>query len=179
MSCNGGLDSPLGDGCRVEVRVVTWQGRDVIKAPGSALFRQGEGWAVLRVRDRRAELRPVEVGHRGEHEAEIRSGLAVGDQVIVHPPEDLEPGAKVKPRDQARAGPRQAQHAFRGNRLRRKAPIPDSGEDRGTPSYRAARRMVRPRTTTTSPLAVGEHHSGRAARSAAAASGRPFERSST
>ena len=89
----------LGDGYRVEVRVVTWEGSDVIKVPASALFRQGNGWAVFLVRGRRAELRPVGVGHRGELEAEIRSGLARGDTVIVHPPEDLEPGAKVKPRD--------------------------------------------------------------------------------
>jgi HlyD family secretion protein len=88
----------LGDGYRVDVRVVTWQGSDVVKVPGSALFRQGNGWAVFLVRDRRAELRSVEVGHRGELEAEIRSGLAPADTVIVHPPEDLERGAKVKQR---------------------------------------------------------------------------------
>jgi HlyD family secretion protein len=88
----------LGDGYRVEVRVVTWEGSDLIKVPGSALFPQGNGWAVFLVRGRRAERRPVEVGHRGELEAEIRSGLARGDKVIVHPPDELEPGAKVKPR---------------------------------------------------------------------------------
>ena len=86
----------LGDGYRVEVRVVTWQGKDVVKVPGSALFRQGEGWAVFRAKDRRAEQKSVEVGHRGELEAEIRSGLDPGDKVVVHPPEDLRPGAKVK-----------------------------------------------------------------------------------
>ena len=86
----------LGDGYRVEARVVTWQGNDVLKVPGSALFRQGDGWAVFRVKDRRAELKSVEVGHRGELEAETRSGLSPGDTVIVHPPEDLRPGAKVK-----------------------------------------------------------------------------------
>ena len=88
----------LGDGYRVEVRVVTWQGNDVVKVPGSALFRQGNGWAVFRVADRRAELETVDVGHRGELEAEIRSGLSSGDTVIVHPPENLKPGAKLKPR---------------------------------------------------------------------------------
>ncbi|HMA18894.1 MAG TPA: efflux transporter periplasmic adaptor subunit, partial [Thermoanaerobaculia bacterium] len=88
----------LGDGYRVEVRVVTWQGNDVVKVPGSALFRQGNGWAVFRVRDRRAELESVDVGHRGELEAEIRKGLEPGEKVIVHPPEDLKPRAKVKAR---------------------------------------------------------------------------------
>ena len=88
----------LGDGYRVEVRVVTWQGSDAVKVPGSALFRQGDGWAAFLVNGRRAELHAVEVGHRGEREAEIRKGLSPGDTVIVHPPEDLKPGAKVKPR---------------------------------------------------------------------------------
>jgi HlyD family secretion protein len=91
----------LGDGYRVEVRVVTWQGNDVVKIPGSALFRQGAGWGVFRVRGRRAELRSVDVGHRGELEAEVHSGLDPGDTVIVHPPEQLKPGAKVKPRSDA------------------------------------------------------------------------------
>ena len=88
----------LGDGYRVEVRVVTWQGADVVKVPGSALFRQGNGWGVFRVRGRRAELESVDVGHRGELEAEIRRGLSSGDTVIVHPPENLQPAAKVKVR---------------------------------------------------------------------------------
>ncbi|HSE63812.1 MAG TPA: HlyD family efflux transporter periplasmic adaptor subunit [Thermoanaerobaculia bacterium] len=88
----------LGDGYRVEVRVVTWQADDVVKVPGSALFRQGNGWAVFRVADRRAEIKTVDVGHRGELEAEIRSGVSSGETVIVHPPEDLKPGAKVKVR---------------------------------------------------------------------------------
>lgn len=88
----------LGDGYRVEVQVVTWQGEDVVKVPGSSLFRHGNGWAVFRVEGRRAELRAVVVGHRGELEAEVRSGLDPRDTVIVHPPEELEPGAKVKPR---------------------------------------------------------------------------------
>jgi len=91
----------LGDGYRVEVRVVTWEGSDVVKVPGSALFRQGTGWAVFRVRGRGAELRSVDVGHRGELEAEVRSGLEPGDTVIVHPPEQLKPGLKVKPRSEA------------------------------------------------------------------------------
>ena len=36
----------LGDGYRVEVRVVMWESPSVLKVPTSALFRHGEQWAV-------------------------------------------------------------------------------------------------------------------------------------
>src|SRR4030095_12373918 len=36
----------LGDGYRVEVRVVQWKDDDVLKVPVGTLFRQGDGWAV-------------------------------------------------------------------------------------------------------------------------------------
>jgi HlyD family secretion protein len=85
----------LGDAYRVEVRIVIWEGRDVVKVPTSALFRQGQQWAVYRVVDGRAQRMSVEVGHRTGQEAEIVTGLSVGDRVIVHPGDALKPGAHV------------------------------------------------------------------------------------
>ena len=41
----------LGDGYRVEVRIVLWQEDDVLKVPVGALFRQGDGWAVFVVEE--------------------------------------------------------------------------------------------------------------------------------
>ena len=40
-------DAPLGEGYRVEARIVTWEGANVLKVPLSALFRHGSGWAVF------------------------------------------------------------------------------------------------------------------------------------
>ncbi len=85
----------LGDGYRVEVRVVTWQAGDVLKAPAGALFRQADGWAAFAVEAGRAALKRVEVGHRNDLEAEVKSGLEAGDRLVVYPPDGLEPGAKV------------------------------------------------------------------------------------
>jgi HlyD family secretion protein len=88
----------LGDGYRVEVRVVVWEGPDVVKAPTSSLFRQGEKWAVFVAKGGRARLRAVEVGQRNGLEAQILSGLAAGDRVVVHPSDTLRDGGRVRPR---------------------------------------------------------------------------------
>ena len=46
----------LGDGYRVEVRVVIYERDDALKIPTSSLFRHGEGWAVFAVDGGRARL---------------------------------------------------------------------------------------------------------------------------
>lgn len=90
----------LGDGYRVEVRIVVWEGESVLKLPTSALFRGPDGaWAVFAVEDGRAVRRPVEVGRRNGLEAEVHSGLAEGDSVIVHPSDSVEDGIEVKQRE--------------------------------------------------------------------------------
>ena len=44
----------LGDGYRVEVRVIVWQDPRVLKVPVGSLFRRGESWAVFVVENGRA-----------------------------------------------------------------------------------------------------------------------------
>jgi HlyD family secretion protein len=68
----------MGDGYRVEARPVLWQADDVLKAPQGAVFRHGDRWATYRVSGGIAPLAPVEVGHRGDTEVEILSGLSPG-----------------------------------------------------------------------------------------------------
>ena len=88
--------APLGDGFAVEVHILTWSSDSVLQAPTSALFKQNDGWAVIAVRDGRASVRPVQVGHRGPQQAEITGGLAEGDVVVAHPGPSLKDGARVK-----------------------------------------------------------------------------------
>src|SRR6516164_8897519 len=52
----------LGDGYRVEARIVVWEGDSVLKAPAGAFFRHGDAWAVFRNLKGRARMTPVEVG---------------------------------------------------------------------------------------------------------------------
>ncbi len=96
------LDDPrsewqaLGDGYRVEMRVVLWQSDDVLQVPMSALFRGPNGeWTVFADVDGAAHATPVEIGHRNGQAAEVVSGLAAGDRVIVHPPDSVEDGTRI------------------------------------------------------------------------------------
>lgn len=88
----------LADGFRVEVRAVVWEGKDVLKVPTSALFRDAEGWAAYVEKDGKATKRRLDVGWQNGLEAEIRGGLEVGDKVILHPSADVEDGAAVAER---------------------------------------------------------------------------------
>jgi HlyD family secretion protein len=88
----------LGDGYRVEARVVVWEGRGVLKAPAGALFRRGDRWAVFAVVNRSAVLRQVEIGHSDGIETEVLNGLAEGDRVVLHPTDRVEDGAAVEAR---------------------------------------------------------------------------------
>ena len=88
----------LGDAYRVEIRVVVYEAADVLKVPTSSLFRRGGEWAAFAVADGRARLRTVQVGRRNGLEAEIASGLAAGELVVVHPSDTLGDGRRVVPR---------------------------------------------------------------------------------
>jgi HlyD family secretion protein len=89
----------LGHGFRVEVRVVVWEGADVVRAPLAALFRNGADWAVFVADHGRAVLRPVVVGRRNDLAAEIVSGLAAGEQIVAHPNDRLADGSRIAARE--------------------------------------------------------------------------------
>jgi len=88
----------LGDGYRVEASFVLWEGADVLQLPTSALFRNGEGWAVFTVEGGRARLTLVETGQRAGLTTEVLSGLAAGTRVVSHPDDTLSDGVRIKPR---------------------------------------------------------------------------------
>jgi HlyD family secretion protein len=85
----------LGDRYRIEARIVTWRGNDVLQVPTGALFRRGSDWMAFIVGNGRAVLRKVEIAHNNGIAAEVRSGLAQGDVVIIHPPDAIKDGAAV------------------------------------------------------------------------------------
>ncbi len=88
----------LGDGYRVEAEFVLWEGDDILQVPSSALFREGEDWAVFALADGRAQLRSVEIGRRSGLRAQIVSGLEEDERVIVHPGNSVEDGVRIRAR---------------------------------------------------------------------------------
>ncbi|MEX1183191.1 MAG: HlyD family efflux transporter periplasmic adaptor subunit [Gemmatimonadota bacterium] len=93
-----GAPPALGDAYRMEARIVTWSAPNVLKVANSALFRTGDAWSVLVVESGRARLRQVTVGHRGETETEILSGVESGETLIRFPSDRIMPGTRVRPR---------------------------------------------------------------------------------
>jgi HlyD family secretion protein len=88
----------LGDGYRVEARIVVWEGRDVLKVPAGALFQSKNGWSVFRERDGHAWLQIVDVGRTNGLETEVLAGLDMGDHVILHPSDRVQNGVAIQPR---------------------------------------------------------------------------------
>jgi HlyD family secretion protein len=87
--------SRLGDGYELEVRIITWEGGEVLQAPASAFFRKGDGWAAYIVERGRARSRRVTVGHRNPLQVEVLSGLAPSETVILHPGDTVSDGGRV------------------------------------------------------------------------------------
>jgi len=98
-SANATPTGQLGDGYRVDLRIVILDQADVVVAPVAALFRSGgasgDDWSVFVLVDGRAERRAVKVGARGPLQAWIADGLAPGEQVIVYPSDTLASGRRV------------------------------------------------------------------------------------
>ena len=85
----------LGDGFKVDARIVVYDNGDAIKVPTSALFRHGDEWAVYVVTDGRAELRKIGIGHRSGTDAEVLAGLKPGERVAVYPSDAVQHGVRV------------------------------------------------------------------------------------
>lgn len=91
------VDPPgrLGDAYRADIRIIVWEGKDVLKVPTSALFRRGQQWSVFAIEDGRARVHDVQVGHRNALEAEVLSGLSEGSRVVLHPGSQISEGTRV------------------------------------------------------------------------------------
>ena len=85
----------LGDGYRVEASFILWEGQDILQIPASALFRDGQGWAVYGVEQGQAVKRNVQVGQRTGLSAQILSGVQAGNQVVNHPDDRVRDGVRV------------------------------------------------------------------------------------
>ncbi len=85
----------LGDGFRVDLRVIFDARKQAVLVPEGALFRRSGHWSVFRVRDDRAHVVEVVTGLGDGREREVTEGLEDGDEVILHPDNALEDGTRV------------------------------------------------------------------------------------
>jgi HlyD family secretion protein len=88
----------LGDGFKIDVRVLVQVVENAIKVPVSALFPVGARSALFVMDKGHARLQEIDVAGRNGVDAWVRTGLAKGTQVIVYPDTKLEDGAAVKAR---------------------------------------------------------------------------------
>ena len=85
----------LGDGFRVEVRVVMSERSGVLAVPTASVFRVEGRWTVFAVVNDELVQREVQVGEQNEEVSEVLGGLQEGDRVVVYPGESLVTGARV------------------------------------------------------------------------------------
>ena len=88
----------IGDGYRVEVRIIVASRENVLKVPASSLFRRGSDWALYVVENDRAVARTVQIGQRSGLEAEVTGGLTGDERIIVYPSDAVTEGVKVEAR---------------------------------------------------------------------------------
>jgi HlyD family secretion protein len=88
----------LGDGFKVDVRVLVQVVDNAVMVPVSALFPIGSRSGVFVVDKDRARLKEITVQARNGVSAWVKEGLAVGAQVIVYPDSKLKHEARVKVR---------------------------------------------------------------------------------
>lgn len=86
----------LGDGYKVDASIIVASLDNAIKVPVSALFRDGNQWAVFTVANGKAARRIVQLGRRGGLEAVVEKGLQPGEKVIVHPGDSVRDGLRIK-----------------------------------------------------------------------------------
>lgn len=89
------LRAGLGHGFRVEVRIETMTVANAVAVPMGALFRKGEDWAVFKSQGGVAHFAVVELGARNGDVAEVLTGLAEGDVVILHPSDQVAEGVAI------------------------------------------------------------------------------------
>ena len=88
----------LGHGYQVDIRVILWQHDRVLRAPLTALFRDGEEWAIFVEESGKAAKRRIEIGHTTPKYAEIVNGLVENELIVVYPAGNIHDGTKISAR---------------------------------------------------------------------------------
>jgi HlyD family secretion protein len=88
----------LGDGYRVELRIVLLDRADLLIVPMGAVFREGDAWMVFVDERGKARKRTIEIGAHNGLEAEIVGGLEAGERVVLYPSTLIADGTPIAAR---------------------------------------------------------------------------------
>ena len=88
-------DAPVGDGFRVDARIVVAANDGALLVPSGALVRDGAQWRVFVVDGGRARARQVQVEDRNADVAWIAYGLQEGETVLLYPGTTIGDGQRV------------------------------------------------------------------------------------
>ncbi len=92
----------VGDGYRVDARLLVERIEGAVLVPTSALFRERGDWAAFVAEDGRARLRTVHLRAYGPVQSAVEAGLVENDAVVVQPPQDLIDGRAIEAEAAAR-----------------------------------------------------------------------------
>jgi HlyD family secretion protein len=88
----------LAHGYQVDTRIILAAHEDVLTLPITALFRDGDAWAVFAEVENRAQLRIVTIGPRNATDALVVDGVHEGDRVVLHPSDRVLDGVRITDR---------------------------------------------------------------------------------
>lgn len=85
----------VGDGFKVDVRILVQVQEQALLAPVSAMFPWGAEWGLFVVDQGRARQHRVKVLARNERYAWLQTALTAGTEVVVYPPSTLKDGDRL------------------------------------------------------------------------------------
>jgi HlyD family secretion protein len=86
----------LSDNYNVEAQIVVAERSGVLSVPVASLIRRQDGWNAFVVEKGRSALRQLQIGEMASDMAEVKSGLAEGDTVILYPNDQIQRGTPVQ-----------------------------------------------------------------------------------
>jgi HlyD family secretion protein len=89
----------VGDGFRVDARIVVSAREGALLVPSAALVRDGEGWRVFVVEAGRARARGVHIQARHADAAWVSDGVREGEKVLLYPGATVRDGQAVRLRE--------------------------------------------------------------------------------
>ncbi|MFT5940155.1 MAG: HlyD family secretion protein [Paraglaciecola sp.] len=88
----------LGHGYQVDVKILLWEGTNLLTVPITALFRDQQHWAVFLANNNVVEKRRVQIGRKNAFAAQIISGLNEGDWFVLYPNDQIADGVRITSR---------------------------------------------------------------------------------